>query len=154
MHSFSQLQLMLVKMAHRQKHPVCSQHRIQKIYQIIISAQRQGFLISGHDDFKVENDNCHPSRFFCSLFWEDLDISELYLRRQFRHLVLVTSTGKQKHGCTQLILAFTQHRRHGDWKFLQFCVWAGFPSVNQVGKTFLYLPVLIGCLCKWGFFWM
>ena len=33
--------------------------------------------------------------FFCSLFWEDLDISELYLRRQFRHLVLVTSTSKQ-----------------------------------------------------------
>ena len=47
------------------------------------------------DDFGVENDNCHPSHFFCSLFWEDPDVSELYLRRQFRHLVLVTSSGKQ-----------------------------------------------------------
>ena len=35
---------MLVKMAHRQKHQVCSQHRIQTIYQIIISAQQAGFF--------------------------------------------------------------------------------------------------------------
>ena len=47
------------------------------------------------DDFDVENDNCPPSHFFCSLFWEDPDIDEFHLRRQFRHLVLVTSTGKQ-----------------------------------------------------------
>ena len=37
---------MLVKMAHRQKHQVCSQHRIQTIYQIIISAQQAGFFFS------------------------------------------------------------------------------------------------------------
>ena len=42
-----------------------------------------------HDDFDVENDNCHPSHFFCSLFWEDLDIGELYLRRRFWSLLLV-----------------------------------------------------------------
>ena len=47
MHSSSKLQLMLVKMAHRQKHPVCSQHRIQKIYQIISSAKRVGFFNIG-----------------------------------------------------------------------------------------------------------
>ena len=43
-----------------------------------------------------ERQSCHPSHFFCSLFWEDLDISELYLRRQFWHLVLVTSTSPKK----------------------------------------------------------
>ena len=58
------------------------------------------------DDFDVENDNdCHPSQFFCSLFWEDLDISELYLRRQFRHLVLVTSTGKQNIAALSFYIA-------------------------------------------------
>ena len=59
------------------------------------------------DDFDVENDNCHPSHFFCSLFWEDPDISELYLRRQFRHLVLVTSTGKQNIAALNTINTFT-----------------------------------------------
>ena len=48
-----------------------------------------------HEDVDVENDERHPSHFVCSLCREDLDNYELYLRRQFRHLVLVTSTGKE-----------------------------------------------------------
>ena len=77
-----------------------------------------------HDDFDVENDNCHPSHFFCSLFWEDLDISELYLRRQFRHLVLVTSTGKQKHAALSFYTAgrfiFSKARNPGEHSIVAF----------------------------------
>ena len=57
------------------------------------------------DDFDVENDNCPPSHFFCSLFWEDPDIDEFHLRRQFRHLVLVTSTGKQNIAALSFYIA-------------------------------------------------
>ena len=80
------------------------------------------------DDFDVENDNCHPSHFFCSLFWEDPDISELYLRRQFRHLVLVTSTGKQKMAALSLYSA----RRGIDNQHFHFCYfknWHYWPLV-------------------------
>ena len=69
------------------------------------------------DDFGVENDNCHPSHFFCSLFWEDPDVSELYLRRQFRHLVLVTSSGKQNIAA----LSFYTAGRGIDNQHFHFC---------------------------------
>ena len=38
------------------------------------------FPIISFDDSNVENDECHPSHFFCSLCWEDLDNCELLLR--------------------------------------------------------------------------
>ena len=69
------------------------------------------------DDFGVENDNCHPSHFFSSLFWEDPDVSELYLRRQFRHLVLVTSSGKQNIAA----LSFYTAGRGIDNQHFHFC---------------------------------
>ena len=58
-----------------------------------LSFYTAGFFF--HEDMDVKNDQRHPSHFVCSLCRKDLDNYELYLRRQFRHLVLVTSTGKE-----------------------------------------------------------
>ena len=69
--------------------------------------------------FDVENDKCLPSHFICYYCFEKIWILvNLIQRKQFRHLVLVTSTGKQKHAALSFYTAghfiFTKARNPGE----------------------------------------